>query len=218
MTPEVSRDLVGERTLESFSETPRFNRWLLSKLSWGLGKTVLEIGSGIGNLTELIQAERIYASDFSQYYVDALKEKFAGRQDITPLRYDVLDANTGSLLQLKIDSILCSNVLEHVPEPDLALRNLFTILQPGGRLHLLVPFSPVLYCELDRQLGHYCRYTRHTLRERVVRAGFAVEKLFVFNFFGGVGWFVNGKLRGHHELDPDAVLLFDKLVSFFSDS
>ena len=51
------------------------------------------------------------------------------------------------------DTALCSEVLEHVAEPDVAVGELARILSPGGRLIVTVPFLARLHEELGRRSG-----------------------------------------------------------------
>ena len=84
----------------------------------------------------------------------------------------------GSVLDLpfrdeSLDSILCLQVLEHVPDPGQALREFFRCLKPGGTLLVSVPHLAYLHNEPH----DYFRYTRHGLDELLRRAGFAVEEI-----------------------------------------
>ena len=61
-------------------------------------------------------------------------------------------------------------------EDDLgALRNIFSVLKPGGRAIILVPQDQKAYGTLDEVLGHYRRYSEAQLRARMEKAGFEVE-------------------------------------------
>ncbi len=79
---------VGGRTLEVFTGTPRLNAWLFSKLAPHVHGDVLEIGSGIGNLSGLIleQATTVVLSDMEAHYLDALGAAFAGDRRVTVAR------------------------------------------------------------------------------------------------------------------------------------
>lgn len=68
--------------------------------------------------------------------------------------------------------MVCLNVLEHVRDPLLALRNMYDALQPGGRLVLYVPQGQTLYSSLDEVLGHRCRYSKQMLGEELRSIGF----------------------------------------------
>ena len=67
------------------------------------------------------------------------------------------------------DSILCFQVLEHVPDPERALREYCRALKPGGVLILSVPHLAYLHNEPH----DYFRYTKYGLRVLLERVGFS---------------------------------------------
>ena len=75
---------VGGRTLEVFADTPRINRWIYSKIAPHVHGDVLEIGSGIGNLSGHIagNATRVVLSDMEDHYLQSLSQRFAGDERI----------------------------------------------------------------------------------------------------------------------------------------
>ncbi len=120
-----------------------------------------------------------------------------------------------SLLKTPIDTIVCSNVLEHVGDDDSILRNFYQLLPMGGRLIVMVPAQKVLYNCLDRELGHFRRYGRGELTKKLQLNGFKVSHSKFFNLFGIFGWFVNGTLLKRRLLSVKQVRIFDKMVPFF---
>jgi len=84
-----------------------------------------------------------------------------------------LDA-AGSVLEMPwrdrtFDSIFCTQVLEHVPEPERAIHEFYRCLKPGGILVMSVPHLAYLHNEPH----DYFRFTRHGLRFLLERAGFS---------------------------------------------
>jgi SAM-dependent methyltransferase len=68
------------------------------------------------------------------------------------------------------DTVLCTQVLEHVPRPGDALAELARVLAPGGHLILSVPHLSMLH-----ELPHdYFRFTRHGLEALCAGAGLRV--------------------------------------------
>jgi SAM-dependent methyltransferase len=82
------------------------------------------------------------------------------------------------------DTAVCLEVLEHVPNPFQASREIHRILEPGGVLILSVPFLNRLH---DEPYDYY-RFTSHGLRHLLENAGFKIEVLAhrggLFSFLG----------------------------------
>lgn len=71
------------------------------------------------------------------------------------------------------DDILCLNTLEHIYDPLAAMQDMYRVLKPGGRLHVMVPF-------MFRINGHpddYLRATPSWWRESFRRCGFSALEL-----------------------------------------
>jgi SAM-dependent methyltransferase len=70
-----------------------------------------------------------------------------------------------------VDGIVALNLLEHVPDDDLALREMARVLRPGGRAAIVIPRGPELYDVYDQTLQHERRYASGELTRKAVRAG-----------------------------------------------
>lgn len=73
-----------------------------------------------------------------------------------------------------VDIVTMLDVLEHIDDDRAALRGLFRVLRPGGKLLLTVPAYPFLWSEHDVALHHKRRYVAAELTARVREAGFRV--------------------------------------------
>lgn len=71
------------------------------------------------------------------------------------------------------DTVVLTDVLEHVARPEHLVREIARILRPGGKLLCAVPF---LYW-LHEEPHDYFRYTEHALRRLCARAGLDVVEL-----------------------------------------
>src|SRR5437762_12480745 len=76
-------DPVGAATLERMAVAPRYNRWMFERLRPWVGRRVLEIGAGIGNMSAfLVDRERVVLTDTEPFYLRRLRERFAGRPHV----------------------------------------------------------------------------------------------------------------------------------------
>lgn len=206
----------GESVLMSLSHAPRFNRWMGQVIHPHLGKTVLEIGSGIGNLTsQFVPRDRYIASDINPQHLETLQSRFGRDGHCEVRKIDLTTTADFAGLEKSVDTVVCLNVLEHVENEAAALHNIFETLQPGGRAVILVPQDPALFSPLDTLVGHYRRYTRDDLSQRLTEAGFKIDRLFDFNRPGVPGWFVNCRLLGQKHLSKLQLKIYDHLTFLF---
>jgi len=190
----------------------RYNDWLLERAS-PLGPRVLEVGAGIGTFT-IPLGERgltITAIEPEGELAAILEGRVRDLANVDVRRDDVLEL-TPDTLGGPIDSILCFNVLEHIPDDAGALASMRACLRPGGRLFLLSPAHPFLFGETDRAVDHQRRYTRDGLNERFVDAGFEVDDLRYVNPVGAAGWLVSSRLLKRRTLPTGPLSLFGRLV------
>lgn len=205
---------VGEITLEVMKKASWYNNWLFSWVERHLGKRVLEIGSGIGNFTPLLLKDdrRVVATDIEKEYLEGLKKNLKNNR----LSIHGLDIENESGDNLgKFDTIVCMNVLEHIKDDKKALGNMNRLLKTGGKLILLVPAHPVFFGEMDRELGHFRRYTKSQLQKILSSSGFRVNKTRYLNWLGGLGWFFNSRFLGRKILPSNQLSIFDKIARPF---
>jgi glycosyltransferase involved in cell wall biosynthesis/protein-L-isoaspartate O-methyltransferase len=212
-----TRDLYvdpGAKILDLLAGTKRFNRWMADTVRPLVGTHVLELGSGIGNMTQhLARGRKIYvASDIDEEHIARLRVRFRGRPNLEVRRCDLCNAADFEPLRGTFDSVVCLNVLEHVEDDLGALRNIFSALKPGGRAIVLVPQDQKAYGTLDEVLGHFRRYSEAQLRARMEEAGFEVESMRHFNRVTRPGWRFNGQVLKRRSFSRFQLRVFDTLV------
>lgn len=82
-----------------------------------------------------------------------------------------------------VDVVTMFDVLEHLPDDRAGLAAASRLLKPGGMLVLSVPALPWLWSPHDVAVGHYRRYEKGVLRNRLADAGFRILHLTYFNTF-----------------------------------
>jgi len=197
-----------------------YHQWVFDKIRPYLGKDILEVGCGIGNLTGLLLNQaRVIVTDVNRSYLQRVENKYRDHPNLKGiLVWDIEESLTKFFdipIDIPIDTILCSNVLEHINMDEAALENFFRLLPQGGRLIVLVPALKMLYNALDKELGHFRRYNRAELAQKLVRNGFRICSSKYFNFFGIIGWFVNGTLLKRRLLQPGQIKTFNAMVPLF---
>jgi SAM-dependent methyltransferase len=85
----------------------------------------------------------------------------------------------------RYDAVVINQVLEHVPEPQAVLGELWRILRPGGRLIYTAP----LFYEEHQQPYDFYRYTQFAIRHLFGKAGFRIDRLdWLEGYFGTMGY------------------------------
>lgn len=102
-----------------------------------------------------------------------------------------LEVVTGSLAdvpaEMAFDTVLYIDVLEHIEDDRRELALAAELLAPGGKLIVLSPAHRALYSPFDQAVGHFRRYSQHSLR----RAGPAHLSLVRLRYLDCIGLFAS---------------------------
>ena len=134
-------------------------------------KRLLDAGCGTGGtLRELSGLGELHGCDRSEYALRLCRER--GFELLTAARVEQLPYAGSSF-----DVVLSCDVLEHLADDRLALREMLQVLKPGGCLVLTVPAHRFLWSEHDEALAHVRRYSARELRVKLEESGAQVAKL-----------------------------------------
>jgi hypothetical protein len=103
-------------------------------------------------------------------------------------------------------------VLEHIEDDAAALKAMASVLVPGGVIVLLLPAFPSLYGPIDKNLGHYRRYSRGAIRSLADRTGLRVRKAHYANLVGFFGWWTNAHILKREAQSERQIEVFDRYV------
>lgn len=164
---------ANERSLK------KYNHHIVSKFSSSLRKNdrILEFGAGIGTLASIFR--EIYSVEPSCIEIDPKLRKILVERNFTA--YEDSQSANGPY-----DLIYTSNVLEHIPNDLEALKNIYGLLKSGGSLMIYVPAFMCLYSPADASLGHYRRYNKQELSDKLKQANFTVK---ICQFSDSIGFF-----------------------------
>lgn len=174
-------------------DADNYNRWQYEQFQKYVGESVLEIGCGLGNLTQFLlnDCEQLVCTDIKQEAVAFTKRRFGKQHNFKVVQRDIFTEGLKHHKQ-NFDTIVFSNVLEHLEDDLQAMRICQQLLQhKTGKLLLLVPAHKFLYGTLDAESGHYRRYEKKDLLALAQKSNFQVLDLYEFNVIGALGWFIN---------------------------
>lgn len=107
--------------------------------------------------------------------------------------------------------IICLDVIEHIEDDKEALKHIYKLLSPSGKLVLTVPAHQYLFSKRDKDIGHYRRYSKPELTNKMCNAGFIIDRCRYWNFLGYLITFISLRINGKGVNDD-----FRKSENFFS--
>lgn len=127
-------DVDGIRVSDYFEAcTAPENRFILKQLGDVRGKTLLDLGCGAGENSVYFArlGARCVAADYSPGMVDVALQ-LAERNGVQ-IEGRVINAMSIDIPDNTFDIVYASNLLHHIPDPKVTLREMHRILKPGGK-------------------------------------------------------------------------------------
>jgi 2-polyprenyl-3-methyl-5-hydroxy-6-metoxy-1,4-benzoquinol methylase len=221
MTNQDVKDVYGYSTLESISGADRFNRWMYETIKPFCHGRILEIGGGIGNISQcfLNDGEELVISELQNEYCQILKDKFSGYSNLKDvIDLDIVDPDFDikyTSLFGKFDTVFALNVVEHIADDQKALANCKKLLKKNGNIIILVPAFQTLFNQFDVALGHFRRYTAKTLLSVFKANKYSVIHQQYFNSIGIAGWWVSGTLLRKKVIPEGQMKIYNFFVPVF---
>jgi SAM-dependent methyltransferase len=148
--------------LRAFSDEYPYERWpilhFVAEAARALpaGARVADVGAGRAPYRELF-------GHVDYVTIDWANSLHADAFDVVAPAHDIPEPDAS------FDAVLCTQVLEHVPDPAAVLAELHRLLRPGGTLYLSVPFA----WEQHELPYDFFRYTQPVLERLLASAGFS---------------------------------------------
>lgn len=158
-----------------------YNRDIVAMLSYGSNQTnkVLEFGAGLGTLALIWRNLKKNQPDCIE--IDPALTQVIKKRGLNCYS----DLNQ---IDQEYDFIYSSNVLEHIPDDLDALQKINRVTRKGGYLAVYVPAFKCLYNKVDASVGHYRRYEKADLLQKIMLAGFDVKKCHYVDSVGFFAW------------------------------
>ncbi len=210
----AQESLALTATLNQLAELDRYNFWLYEQIAESVGNRVLEVGSGTGNITQFLCANnrQVMATDVVPAYRSELQNLFGDNPNVSVGKFDLMAKAEPEIVANPFETVVCLNVLEHIEDDLFALEQMRDVLQPSGKLALLVPSHQFLYGEFDKAVGHFRRYSKRELTGKLEQVGFRVIETKFFSLLAMLPWFINGRLLKRDYLPAGQANLANKLV------
>ena len=173
----------------------------LDKLGVAAGDRVVDLGCGEGALAELLAREGLHVTGVEP--AEYLRERFTARVGAVDPQSDVVDGLADRLPfgDGEVGAGVTTEVMEHVPDPAAALRELHRAMAPGAVLCLSVPtsFTELLFWRLHPRYAenatHLRIFTKPELRRLIEVSGFEIVAWEGRNFLPAVMWTFHAALR-----------------------
>jgi trans-aconitate methyltransferase len=146
-------------------------------------RRIIDLGGGCGGWIAYLAAHaRFPASELALADSSERALRFASRivpDGVTFYQVDLLDLRWKN----RWDVAFLLDVLEHIPDQEIALEQVFDALVPGGLLFITVPALDVFWTWNDEVAHHQRRYCRADFRRLADRAGYRLRDARYFMFF-----------------------------------
>lgn len=199
-------EYLGTENLEVMDDAVNYNAYLSRLIRTYTSPTdrILDFGAGIGTFSIPLKKEGFNVSCVEtdpRQLQRVTEDGVPGFSDLNAVPDEVYDY------------IYTLNVLEHIEDDQIVLRDLAAKLKPGGYLLIYVPAFQVLFSSMDRAVGHFRRYKLKGLSEQVSLAGFEIKEARYVDSVGFIASLIF-KYIGSKEgtLNRKAVILFDRMA------
>jgi len=173
----------SERKTNYFGETVSDASFIIKSLDIKKGDVVLDIGSGPGahleDIRRKIKGVKCTGIEISE---TAIKKKLSKELDIR-----LGDMRKMPFENESFDKIFSLGTVEHVPQTELVLREIYRVLKKNGKVYLTVP-NKISFFHLTKRfkmligkwdIGYERSFTPMKFRRLLYRAGFKNSKYFV---------------------------------------
>ena len=153
------------KELELFQHATVWKKYYASILKPYIKGNVLEVGAGIGNTTDYL-CDGTHVKWLCLEPDPALFKKLQDKiqnKELPSCCYAVKGVTSDLEKDLKFDTILYIDVIEHIDNDPQELQRATEFLATEGSLIVLVPAHQSLYNSFDKAIGHFRRYNKKRL-------------------------------------------------------
>lgn len=134
-------------------------------------KKILEIGCGRGLVVESLRTDGYECFGVDTARIDTKREY---------LYFGVDFAELDVSLRERIEVILLLDVIEHIPNAEEFLARIHQVFPQAKHILITVPARQELWSNYDKYYGHVVRYTRDSLNQTIIHAGYRILSTLYF--------------------------------------
>jgi len=181
-------------------------------------KKILDVGCGRGaKIAQLQKRGCVTGIDISAEFIDNCQQLYPKS------KFFVMNALSMSLKAHTFDEVYCMDVIEHVDNPNLLLKNISKILKPDGKLFLDIPyfnsekllavFNPTYFS----QVHHKTVFSFNEIIRLLNKYSFKIDNCQFIKSFDNIyllSFFIKGKKIQNQQGDLPQKNNIDKLMSY----
>lgn len=191
--------------LRVMADAKKYNDFLLKVILkyLSLNKKILDFGTGTGRFSIPLREKgfNVFGVEIdNQLRKDLLDKGFVVKKEIKEFG------------EQKFDFIFSFNVLEHIQDDFLAIKDIFSQLECSGFFIIFVPAFNILFSSMDKKVGHYRRYRKRAFQQLLQKCGFDVLKI---SYVDPLGFFATLLYRCFDKKDGKVPRLGLKLYDNF---
>lgn len=212
---KICRVEAEDQQFRRHNERPVEYSYALAAFARHRPKTVLDVGTGTTAWPALLRD-----CGFSVAAVDNVRDYWPKGMKNRHWLVEDVDITKPSGFAKRFEAITCISVIEHIEDHVSAMRNMASLLQPGGILVVTTPYShhhfdPNVYVRPDAcpgdQVPYKCRSSSKDTLQQWLDTGVTLEHRELWRMFSGPVWFTGERIgwqRVDHDDEPHQLGLF----------
>lgn len=209
----------GGHDLESMLNAQKYYDWIIDMFRDHIGRDVIEVGAGTGSFSQYLLRHKPSSLTLIEPSADMylhLEKRVKDLRKVHP-NTDIQTHNNilkhvGKKLSVIPDTIVYTNVMEHIEDDVAEMKHALKLLSPGGKLLIFVPALQSLLGSFDQQVGHFRRYSKKELVDKSSNAGFDIKQIYYADLLGVAPWWLSFRLLKRKKLNPHVVEFYDRFA------